>query len=75
MSGLLMFSPTTLVVLNYPPHQVILYCQQLYQADWWVRWWRWGSATWGLATPTSDRSLRDVEDMVLGSPGMHHLSY
>jgi hypothetical protein len=75
MSGLLVFSPTTLVVLNQPPHEVILHYQQLFQADWWARWWRWGIAMWGLDTPTSGRSLRDVEDRVLGSPGMHHLSY
>jgi hypothetical protein len=30
---------------------------------------------WVLATPTPGRSLREVEDKVLGSPGMHHLSY
>jgi ABC-type proline/glycine betaine transport system substrate-binding protein len=33
----------------------------LLQADGRVRW---GTATWHLATPTSDGSLRDVEDRV-----------
>jgi hypothetical protein len=75
MSGLLALSPTTLIVLNQPPHQVILCCQQLLQADCRVRWWRWGIITWNLAMPTSNRPLKDVEDRVLGSPCMHHLSY
>jgi hypothetical protein len=34
-----------------------------------------GTATWDLATPTSDGSLRIVEERVLGSPCTHHLPY
>jgi hypothetical protein len=47
----------------------------LLQIDRWWGWWRWSTATWDLATPTSDGSLEDVEDSVLGSPCMHHLPY
>jgi hypothetical protein len=42
---------------------------------WAARWWTWGTATWDLTTPTSERSLRDVEDRVLKNPYMHHLPY
>jgi hypothetical protein len=75
MSGLLAFSPTTLIILSWPPHQAILSGQQLLQADWRTWWWRWGIVMWNLATPTPDGSLRDVEDRVLISPCTHHLSY
>jgi hypothetical protein len=75
MSRLLAFSPVTLAVLDQPPHEVILCYQQLFHTDWRARWCRWGIVMWGLATPTSGRSLRDVDDKVLGSPGTHHLSY
>jgi hypothetical protein len=27
---LLVFSPTTLIILNQPPHDIILCCQQLF---------------------------------------------
>jgi hypothetical protein len=61
MLRLLAFSPTMFIILNQPPHEVILRCQQFFWPDWQARWWRWSIATWGLATPTSSRFLRDVE--------------
>jgi hypothetical protein len=73
MLRLLALSHATRLILRNESHQIILHCQQLFQANWRVRQWRWSIATWGLATPTSDRTLRDVEDWVIGSPTMHHL--
>jgi hypothetical protein len=73
VSRLLAFSHVTRLILHSESHQVILSFQQLFQADWRVRWWTWSIATWGLAMPTSGKALRDVEDRVLGGPYMHHL--
>jgi hypothetical protein len=75
MLGLLVLSPTTLIILNKPTHQVILSGQQLLQANERVIWWWWVTTTWDLATPMINGSLRDVEDRVLRSPCAHHLSY
>jgi hypothetical protein len=73
MSTLWAFNPATLVILNQPPHEVVLHYQQLFQADWRVQWWRWDITMWILAMPMFGRSLRDVEGQFLGSRCMHHL--
>jgi hypothetical protein len=73
MSMLLAFCHATRLILHNESHQIVLSGQKLIQADRSMRWWRY-ITTWGLATPTYDRTLRDVEDRVLESPAMHHLS-
>jgi hypothetical protein len=46
----------------------------LLQANWWVRWWRWGIVMWNLATPMSDESLRDVKTELFHKDSVPELS-
>jgi hypothetical protein len=64
------------LILHEHPHELILSCQQLLDADrctWWKWWW---VVTQGLptSTPVAYGSLGDVKHGSLSGSGSHHLS-
>jgi hypothetical protein len=68
---------TVWLILHKHPHEIVLCCQQILDANRYMQWrWLW-VGMWGLPTtaPTSCGSLRDVNRGILSGSSSNHLSY